>query len=136
VIAHDAGEVRHLSAQVSVIIYVIDANDNAPGIVVNSVTSTGHDPEIRENSRVDTLVAHVSVDDPDSGYGGQWTCGLETDVGGSAGAFSLRRMPSSTRQGTGEFMLVSVRGFDREETELLRVGLTCADQGEYSVFIY
>lgn len=57
------------SAQAGVLITVLDVNDNAPEVVVTSLSSS-----ILENSPRGTLIAFLNVNDEDSGGNGQVIC--------------------------------------------------------------
>lgn len=59
------------SAQAKVLITVLDVNDNAPEVVVNSLSRS-----ILENSPKGTLIALLNVNDQDSGENEQVICKL------------------------------------------------------------
>uniref|UniRef100_UPI003AAC8F1D protocadherin alpha-3-like n=1 Tax=Centroberyx gerrardi TaxID=166262 RepID=UPI003AAC8F1D len=64
-----------LSTDKTVIINVIDLNDNVPEIDVTSLSKS-----VPENSRIGTTVALISVSDLDSGLNGKVTCFISEDV--------------------------------------------------------
>uniref|UniRef100_A0A8C9XFU9 Protocadherin 2 alpha a 15 n=1 Tax=Sander lucioperca TaxID=283035 RepID=A0A8C9XFU9_SANLU len=64
-----------LTAEKSVVIKIVDLNDNAPQIEVTSFSSS-----ISEDSRPGTTVALISVNDLDSGLNGKVSCFLLEDV--------------------------------------------------------
>ncbi|XP_075959864.1 protocadherin alpha-8-like [Anarhichas minor] len=64
-----------LTTEKSVIIKIVDVNDNAPEIEVTSFSSS-----IPEDSRPGTTVALISVNDLDSGLNGKVICSLVEDV--------------------------------------------------------
>ncbi|XP_053734538.1 protocadherin alpha-8-like [Synchiropus splendidus] len=68
--ASDKGSVP-LTADKSVIINVVDVNDNAPEIEVTSLFTS-----IKEDSKTGTTVALISVRDLDSGLNGKVTCSI------------------------------------------------------------
>ncbi|KAI9538918.1 hypothetical protein NQZ68_008995 [Dissostichus eleginoides] len=72
--ASDKGPVP-LTTDKSVMITVIDVNDNAPEIEVTSFSSS-----IREDSKMGTTVALISVRDLDSGINGKVICTIKEDV--------------------------------------------------------
>ncbi|XP_034086593.1 protocadherin alpha-8-like [Gymnodraco acuticeps] len=72
--ASDKGPVP-LTTDKSVMITVIDVNDNAPEIEVTSFSST-----IKEDSKKGTTVALISVRDLDSGINGKVICTIKEDV--------------------------------------------------------
>lgn len=57
------------SAQARVLITVLDVNDNAPEVVVTSLSSS-----ILENSPRGTLIVLLNVNDEESGENGQVIC--------------------------------------------------------------
>ncbi|XP_029702895.1 protocadherin alpha-3-like isoform X2 [Takifugu rubripes] len=63
-----------LTTDKSVMISVIDINDNAPEIEVTSFSSS-----IKEDSKLGTTVALISVSDLDSGINGKVICSLKED---------------------------------------------------------
>ncbi|XP_049898390.1 protocadherin alpha-8-like [Epinephelus moara] len=72
--ASDKGPVP-LTTDKSVMISVIDVNDNAPEIDVTSFSSS-----IREDSKIGTTVALISVSDLDSGINGKVICTIKEEV--------------------------------------------------------
>ncbi|XP_063732848.1 LOW QUALITY PROTEIN: protocadherin alpha-8-like [Eleginops maclovinus] len=72
--ASDKGPVP-LTTDKSVMITVIDVNDNAPEIEVTSFSSS-----IKEDSKIGTTVALISVSDLDSGINGKVICIIKEDV--------------------------------------------------------
>uniref|UniRef100_A0A3B4WCU3 Protocadherin 2 alpha a 15 n=1 Tax=Seriola lalandi dorsalis TaxID=1841481 RepID=A0A3B4WCU3_SERLL len=64
-----------LTTDKSVLITVIDVNDNAPEIEVTSFSSS-----IKEDSKIGTTVALISVSDLDSGINGKVICTINEDV--------------------------------------------------------
>ncbi|XP_061755625.1 putative protocadherin beta-18 [Nerophis ophidion] len=72
--ASDKGSVP-LTTEKSVIIKIVDINDNAPEIEVTSFSSS-----IPEDSRPGTTVALISVNDLDSGLNGKVICSIGEDV--------------------------------------------------------
>ncbi|XP_071380386.1 protocadherin alpha-3-like [Centroberyx affinis] len=72
--ASDKGQAP-LTADKSVMITVVDVNDNAPEIEVTSFSSS-----IPEDSRIGTTVALISVNDLDSGINGKVICTIKENV--------------------------------------------------------
>ncbi|XP_068613947.1 protocadherin alpha-8-like [Brachionichthys hirsutus] len=72
--ASDKGVVP-LTSEKSVIIKIVDINDNAPEIKVTSFSNS-----IPEDSRPGTTVALISVNDLDSGPNGKIICSMDEDV--------------------------------------------------------
>ena len=133
-----------LSSQALVMVQVRDVNDNAPRIdvhVLSSSLSSGPVARLRdvdaddvwhlevsegvpEGTRVSegvpegTLVAHVTVEDADSGENGRFRCNVvETD------GFTLRPLPPYPT----EFKLVTLATLDREVAERHRFAVVCRD---------
>ncbi|XP_068182501.1 protocadherin alpha-3-like [Antennarius striatus] len=72
--ASDKGSVP-LTTEKSVIIKIVDINDNAPEIEVTSFSNS-----IPEDSRPGTTVALISVNDLDSGLNGKVICSMDENV--------------------------------------------------------
>ncbi|XP_057269657.1 protocadherin beta-15-like [Pezoporus wallicus] len=102
-----------LSAICKVVVEVVDVNDNAPEVVVNSFSSP-----IPEDALPGTVVALFTVRDRDSGSNGKISCALEDQL-----SFSLR--PAYKNY----FELVTVSALDREETARYIFTVTATDAG-------
>jgi len=77
VCAVDSGPEVVTSSHVAVVVRVTDANDNAPVIVVNTLTTSGTlVVDVVENAAAGTFVGHVTVRDDDSGSNGRTSCSL------------------------------------------------------------
>lgn len=115
--AKDSGSTEKTS-KCRVVVKVEDVNDNAPRISISTLSSpTANVGEVMENSPMGTFVAHLNVDDRDSGINGQVQCVV------SHPAFQLQAMY------TGEFILVTSEVFDREAKASYVVAVGCLDQG-------
>ncbi|XP_034086833.1 protocadherin alpha-3-like isoform X9 [Gymnodraco acuticeps] len=99
----------------SVIIKILDVNDNAPEIEVTSFSSS-----IPEDSRPGTTVALISVNDLDSGLNGKVFCSVNNDV-----QFTLS--PSSKDN---MFSLVTKSPLDREKQSQYVLTITAKDAGQ------
>ncbi|XP_006891249.1 PREDICTED: protocadherin alpha-12 [Elephantulus edwardii] len=64
-----------MAGHCTVLVEVLDLNDNAPEVVVTSLSLP-----IQEDAQVGTVVALISVSDRDSGTNGQITCSLTRNV--------------------------------------------------------
>ncbi|XP_074460068.1 protocadherin beta-15-like [Larus michahellis] len=102
-----------LSAICKVLVEVVDVNDNAPELVVNSFNSP-----LPENALPGTVVALFTVRDRDSGANGKISCALEDQL-----LFSLHLAYKNY------YELVTVNALDREEMARHIVILTAADAG-------
>uniref|UniRef100_A0A3B5L7H3 Protocadherin 2 alpha a 15 n=1 Tax=Xiphophorus couchianus TaxID=32473 RepID=A0A3B5L7H3_9TELE len=112
--ASDKGPVP-LSTEKSVIIAVVDLNDNAPEIEVTSLSSA-----IPEDSKPGRTVALISVSDKDSGVNGKVICSIIDDV-----PFTLT--PSLQEN---MFSIVTKSLLDREHKSKYEVTIIAKDAGE------
>ncbi|XP_044220522.1 protocadherin alpha-8-like [Thunnus albacares] len=107
-----------LATEKSVIIKIVDVNDNAPEIEVTSFSSS-----IPEDSRPGTTVALISVNDLDSGLNGKVICSIGEDV-----PFAL----SPTLQDK-MYSLVTKSPLDREKQHLYDLTIMAKDAGQPSL---
>ncbi|XP_035288640.1 protocadherin alpha-6-like isoform X5 [Anguilla anguilla] len=98
----------------SVIVRIVDVNDNAPDIEVTSFSSS-----LPENSRPGTVIALISVNDADSGENGQVTCSLPEGL-------PFKLVPSVQDN---MFSLVTKSNLDRESLARYDVTVTARDGG-------
>ncbi|XP_053285148.1 protocadherin alpha-8-like, partial [Pleuronectes platessa] len=112
--ASDKG-IAPLSTQKSVIIKIVDVNDNAPEIEVTSFSSS-----IPEDSRPGTTVALISVNDLDSGLNGKVICSIDENV-----PFTLS--PSLQDK---MYSLVTKSPLDREKLSHYELTITAKDAGQ------
>jgi protocadherin delta 1 len=104
----------------NVIVHVHDTNDNAPVIIINTLSSAGANrAEIPEDSPVNTFVAHVTVTDPDSGMNGRYNCSLTDHV------FRLQPTEYET-----EYQIFTTGLLDREIMPEYNLALVCLDHGK------
>uniref|UniRef100_UPI0037E77707 protocadherin alpha-8-like n=1 Tax=Semicossyphus pulcher TaxID=241346 RepID=UPI0037E77707 len=103
-----------LTTEKSVIIKIVDVNDNAPEIEVTSFSSS-----IPEDSRPGTTVALISVNDLDSGLNGKVICSISEDV-----PFALS--PSLQNK---MYSLVTKTPLDREKQSHYDLTITAKDAG-------
>ncbi|XP_037531490.1 protocadherin alpha-8-like, partial [Nematolebias whitei] len=113
--AMDKG-VAPLTTEKSVIIKIVDVNDNAPEIEVTSFSSS-----IPEDAKPGTTVALISVHDLDSGLNGKVICSLSEDV-----PFSL--LPSLQEK---MFSLVTKSHLDREKYSYYNMKIVAKDEGDH-----
>ncbi|XP_061582435.1 protocadherin alpha-3-like [Cololabis saira] len=104
-----------LTSERSVIIKIIDVNDNAPEIEITSFSSL-----IPEDSKPGTTVALISVNDMDSGLNGKVMCSVNEDS-----PFTL--LPSLKDK---TFSLVTKSPLDREKLSQYDLTITAKDGGE------
>ncbi|XP_013365579.1 PREDICTED: protocadherin alpha-1 [Chinchilla lanigera] len=74
VIAFDEGS-PSMSGHCKVLVKVVDVNDNAPEVLITSLSFP-----VREDAPVGAVIALISVSDLDSGINGQVTCSLSPHV--------------------------------------------------------
>ncbi|XP_051700248.2 protocadherin alpha-12 isoform X5 [Oryctolagus cuniculus] len=110
--ATDKG-VPPMAGHCTVLVKVLDLNDNVPEITVTSLLVP-----IREDAPVGTVIALVSVSDRDSGANGQVSCALTPDV--------PFRLLSTFRN---YYSLVLDSGLDRELVSGYGVVVTARDAG-------
>ncbi|XP_059372777.1 protocadherin beta-15-like [Carassius carassius] len=115
--ASDKGIVP-LATDKSVIIKIVDVNDNAPEIEVTSFSNA-----IPEDSRPGTTVALISVTDLDSGLNGKISCSLSDDI-------PFKLMPSSQ---VNIYSLVTSGLLDRETKFHYDITLSAKDMGQPSL---
>ncbi|XP_041800726.1 protocadherin alpha-8-like [Chelmon rostratus] len=104
-----------LTTEKSVMIKIVDVNDNAPEIEVTSFSSS-----IPEDSRPGTTVALISVNDLDSGLNGKVICSIGEDV-----PFALS--PSLQDK---MYSLVTKSPLDREKQSHYDLTITAKDAGQ------
>ncbi|XP_042338580.1 protocadherin alpha-8-like, partial [Plectropomus leopardus] len=104
-----------LATQKSVIIKIVDVNDNAPEIEVTSFSSS-----IPEDSRPGTTVALISVNDLDSGLNGKVICSISEDA-----PFTLT--PSLQEK---MYSLVTKSPLDREKQSKYDLTIHAKDAGQ------
>ncbi|XP_070604696.1 protocadherin beta-16-like [Erythrolamprus reginae] len=102
-----------LSTYCKVLIDVEDENDNAPEIIVSSITNP-----LPENSPPETLVALFGIRDQDSGDNGRTTCNTEKNL-----PFILKLTENNYYQ------LVTQQPLDREQLSHYNITITATDQG-------
>ncbi|XP_055411850.1 protocadherin beta-16-like [Bubalus kerabau] len=101
-----------LSGKCTLLLQVVDVNDNPPEVTVSALTSP-----IPENSQ-EIVVAVFSVSDPDSGDNGKTTSSIQDDL-----PFLLK--PSVKNF----YTLVTERTLDREERAEYNITITVTDMG-------
>ncbi|XP_014650622.1 PREDICTED: protocadherin gamma-A12 isoform X10 [Ceratotherium simum simum] len=101
------------SARAKVLITVLDMNDNAPEVVVTSLSSS-----ILENSPRGTLIALLNVNDQDSGENGQVICFIQGNL-----PFKLEKSYGNY------YSLVTDELLDRELVPSYNITVTATDRG-------
>ncbi|KAG9490987.1 hypothetical protein GDO78_006369, partial [Eleutherodactylus coqui] len=102
-----------LVAKCTVIIQIVDVNDNAPKIIILSLSTP-----IPENSPPGTLVALINIKDLDSGKNGEVTCQISEIL-----TFTL--MPSSNNY----YKVVTASFLDREVKSTYNLTIIAEDEG-------
>ncbi|GAB5566815.1 protocadherin beta-15-like [Prionailurus iriomotensis] len=101
-----------LSGKCTVVIEVVDINDNTPEMTVASLISS-----IPENSP-ETTIALFSIQDPDSGENGRMVCSIQEDV-----PFTLKHSVENF------YKLVTEGVLDRETRSEYNITITVTDLG-------
>ncbi|XP_056238333.1 protocadherin alpha-3-like isoform X16 [Seriola aureovittata] len=112
--ASDKGPVP-LSTDRTVVIKVIDLNDNSPEIEVTSFSKS-----VPEDSRTGTTVALISVNDLDSGLNGKVSCFIRENV-----PFAI-----SPSLQDNMYAIVTKSPLDREENSFYELSIVAKDTGE------
>ncbi|XP_067104243.1 protocadherin alpha-8-like [Osmerus mordax] len=112
--ASDKG-IAPLTTDKSVVVKVVDLNDNAPEIELTSFSSA-----VAEDSRPGTTVALISVNDLDSGLNGKVICSISEDV-----PFTLT--PSLQNN---MYSVVTKSPLDREKQSQYDVTIVAKDAGQ------
>ncbi|XP_041440840.1 protocadherin gamma subfamily A, 3 L homeolog isoform X28 [Xenopus laevis] len=102
-----------LATHSKVLIQIVDDNDNAPEIQINSLTSV-----IPEDSPPGTVVALINIQDLDSGGNAEFDCQISTNV-----PFQLISLPNNY------FKMVTSSSMDREVTSEYKINIVATDKG-------
>eukprot|EP00079_Xenopus_tropicalis_P034557 XP_017948328.1 PREDICTED: protocadherin gamma-B1 isoform X6 [Xenopus tropicalis] len=106
-----------LFSNAKVVIQIVDANDNAPEIILTSVSNS-----IPENSVPGTVIALINIRDIDSGENGNVYCQI-TDL-----------LPFEiTSSSSNYFRLLTTRNLDREEMHGYNITIKATDRGSPSL---
>ncbi|XP_062613617.1 protocadherin gamma-B1-like [Saccostrea cucullata] len=116
--AVDNGEPRK-SSQAQVIVNINDTNNNVPVISINVLSEYDY-AIINENANMGDIVAHVEVEDADTGINGHVSCHIE-----DSDYFKLQPMPGTQN----EFKVVVNGTLDREDIIEHIVTVYCEDGG-------
>ncbi|XP_040030913.2 protocadherin gamma-A4 isoform X47 [Gasterosteus aculeatus] len=102
-----------LSDSSKVIIDVIDVNDNSPVVNIISTSSS-----VQEDSTPKTVIALMSVNDPDSDTNGKVNCVINEHI-----PFEIKFTSNHF------YRLVTERELDRETDSAYNITVTCSDEG-------
>ncbi|XP_074650219.1 protocadherin-11 X-linked-like [Tubulanus polymorphus] len=111
-----------IPTRTTVTVYVLDVNDNSPTIHVNLLTSSGK-AEVSEAAEIGTFVAHVLVQDTDTGNNARVSCAIDNPY------FTLIRADAEqdTQQ---EYKLRTATKLNRETIDEYEVTVVCQDAGQ------
>ncbi|KAL2077303.1 hypothetical protein ACEWY4_026807 [Coilia grayii] len=109
-----------LSDSSKVIVDVIDVNDNSPVITILSQSAS-----VNEDSAKGTVIAMISVNDPDSDTNGEVQCQMNDNI-----PFSI------TSTSSGFYSIVTDSALDRETDSEYNITVTCSDKGDPSLSSY
>ncbi|XP_036364467.1 protocadherin beta-15-like isoform X3 [Octopus sinensis] len=118
--ARDSGS-PPLSSVVTVVVNVINKQNNAPVIEVNFSELTGNTATISEAMEVGSFIAYVKVVDNDIGLNGQVTCDLQHNK------FTLQSL------GQKRYKVSVKQTVDRESESRINFTITCSDRGTPSL---
>ncbi|XP_056151492.1 protocadherin beta-16-like [Lampris incognitus] len=102
-----------LSDSSKIVVDIGDVNDNSP--IISTISKQNSIPE---DSPTNTVIAMMSVNDPDSENNGQVQCAISKNV-----PFTMK--PSSN----GFYSLVTDSDLDRERASEYNISITCCDEG-------
>ncbi|XP_029439321.1 protocadherin alpha-5-like [Rhinatrema bivittatum] len=106
-----------VAAHCKVVIEIIDFNDNAPEIIVSSLSSS-----LQEDAKPGTVVALIKISDKDSGDNGKISCSLPTWL-----PFTLQNTYNN------HYSLTLKEPLDRETTQEYNIPITASDYGSPSL---
>ena len=107
-----------ISADALVVVTILDVNDHAPEITINTLATDGSENAVvPENAPIRTFVSHFSVNDRDSGENAGVSCYLDSSH------FSLEFMYDN------EYQMLTLTEFDREALSQYSVKIICRDNG-------
>jgi len=129
--ARDRGSPPSRPASVQLTVHVVDLNDNAPTIAVDTLSSTPGVAEIAEGSAVGSFVAHLSVFDADVGSNGRFTCELREE-GEERPRFTLTPMIGGD---DGEFQIRTSTELDHERQYRHELTVVCRSVGRLVIII-
>uniref|UniRef100_UPI0037E81A39 protocadherin gamma-A1-like isoform X11 n=1 Tax=Semicossyphus pulcher TaxID=241346 RepID=UPI0037E81A39 len=109
----EAIDLGGLSDSSKIIIDVIDVNDNSP--IVNMISTSGSVPE---DSALKTVIALMSVNDPDSDTNGKVQCVINENI-----PFEIKFTSNNF------YSLVTDSDLDRERASEYNITVTCSDEG-------
>ncbi|XP_030595496.1 protocadherin beta-16-like [Archocentrus centrarchus] len=102
-----------LSDSAKVIVDVLDVNDNNPQINMVSKSES-----MSEDSPINTVIAMLSINDPDSGNNGKVVCNINDNV-----PFKIQTTIN------GFYTVVTEAALDREIASQYSITVTCSDEG-------
>uniref|UniRef100_UPI00398F508F protocadherin-10-like n=1 Tax=Pristiophorus japonicus TaxID=55135 RepID=UPI00398F508F len=111
--AKDKGGPYAIPVHCRVLVDIVDVNDNAPEVILTSVTSP-----VMEDAMAGTVIALISVTDQDSGKNGQISCEISKDV--------PFRLQSSFKN---YYTLVTTDLLDRESVPEYNITIRAIDSG-------
>ncbi|XP_067899231.1 protocadherin-10-like [Heterodontus francisci] len=101
-----------------VIVEIVDMNDVKPEMTLMSLSSP-----VNENATIGTMVALISVTDPESGVNGNTSCHIANNL-----PFQLKSSFKNT------YMLVTNGLLDRETVSQYTINVSCSDAGSPRLF--
>ncbi|XP_078267130.1 protocadherin alpha-C2-like [Rhinoraja longicauda] len=111
--AKDKGGPYAIPAHCKVLVRILDLNDNAPEVILTSMSSP-----VMEDAMVGTVIALISVTDIDSGKNGQIDCVISQDV-----PFKIQSSFNN------HYTLMTSEPLDREKVSEYNITITATDSG-------
>ncbi|XP_072924048.1 protocadherin alpha-C2-like [Hemitrygon akajei] len=118
--AKDKGGPYAIPAHCKVLVDIIDVNDNAPEVILTSLSSP-----VMEDATIGTVIALISVTDPDSGKNGQINCLISPDI-----PFKIQSSFNN------HYTLMTAEPLDREKVSEYNITITATDSGYPSLSTY
>ena len=115
VVASDDGVPPRFS-EATVYIHVLDINDNAPRITVNTLQPTEY-AQVTESAEVGTFVAHIAASDADSGSNGVVACQM------------IQHNTFELEEYFTQYKIITQLPLNRESRDIYEVTLVCRDDG-------
>ncbi|KAK3606309.1 hypothetical protein CHS0354_041941 [Potamilus streckersoni] len=121
ILARDRGTIS-LSSQATVYLTILSVGNKPPKVKLNLFSGNESGiVEVSEGSEVGSFVAHVNVEDPDTGQNGNVTCSIFNTY------FGLERL------GEKGYKVIIQHPLDRETIQQHKVTITCRDFGTPSL---
>ncbi|XP_069753896.1 protocadherin-10-like [Narcine bancroftii] len=115
--AKDKGGPYAIPAHCKVLVNIVDVNDNAPEVILTSLSSP-----VMEDAMTGTVIALISVTDQDSGKNGQINCVISQDL-----PFKIQSSFNN------HYTLMTAEPLDREKVSEYNITISAIDSGNPSL---